>query len=92
MKVKVLKLIRKYYQYKFSIHGTVCIRNKATGVVQEFADIESVITWLSYCDTAISSSLAHKWRKKKQAIYERNVMNNVSTKLVLSEEEFSNLK
>jgi hypothetical protein len=72
MKTKLLKTIRKYYEYKFTREGKVAVRNKLSGVIRLYESIEDYVRDVSYTDTFIHSITSHSWNKKKLAIREKN--------------------
>ena len=74
MKSKLLKTLRKYFEYKFLKNGNVAVRNKRTGVTKVYDSIEDYVRSVSYTDTFISSIFSHKWNKKKLSIKDSKIV------------------
>lgn len=71
MKIKLLKTLRKYYDYKFTPEGKVVVRNKKTGNVKIYKSIENYVRAISYTDILIDSVSSHIWNKKKLVIKDK---------------------
>ena len=65
MNTKVLKLVRKFYEYIFLKNGEIAVRNKKTGKVRIFINIEDFIWWISEASSIVSKSAIKRWRIKR---------------------------
>lgn len=75
MKTKILKKIRKYWDYRFC-EGTLFMRRKADGHIREFKSVERFVTHYIYENMGMMTGM--RWDEYKQSIRDKKLWAKVS--------------
>lgn len=75
MKTKTLKMIRKYFDYRFC-NGILYMRRKVDGDVREYKTIYDFISYWIYENEGFFSG--ENWRKRKRSIVDKRKWEKVS--------------